>query len=394
MQKKVIYLRYIPLTQKIEQDFYLRTLIDNGICVEYWDISKLFDFVPSDLETYESSIQIKVRKFASYKDLKDAISINRDSLFWLIMTLEPRLFRLWFILSKYNCKKIVFANLPVAFKSAVKASYDIFNPRLLLNRMINVLMRTLIKTGILRGYEYMFLGGSEGWRGVGLIKPSMLNTVNILKVHSIAYNNYLKVREKHPIIKGKYIVFLDQYLPFHPDNAICGLVPPPPDIYYSVINKALEVLERYYNIPVIIAAHPKALKYHDTNFYNGRDVIFYNTENLIVNSELVVLHNSTALSTAIISQKNILFLEATCIEKVNKSFNDDILYLSSYLDFPCLKAESLSIELLQEINRTTTENQFIYEDYKRCYLTSYENNSILNETLIPQIISKIFEDNE
>ena len=172
------------------------------------------------------------------------------------------------------------------------------------------------------------------------------------------------------------------------------MVPPPPDIYYSVINKALDVLERYYNIPVIIAAHPKALKYHNTNFYNGRDVIFYNTENLIVNSELVVLHNSTALSTAIISQKNILFLEATCIEKVNKSFNDDILYLSSYLGFPCLKAESLSTELLQEINRPTTENQFIYEDYKKSYLTSYENNSILNETLIPQIISKIFEDNE
>lgn len=38
---KIIYIRYIPLTRKIYDDFYMQDVIANGIEVEYWDISRM-----------------------------------------------------------------------------------------------------------------------------------------------------------------------------------------------------------------------------------------------------------------------------------------------------------------------------------------------------------------
>ena len=39
---KIIFVRYVPLTKKIVEDFYMRDLIGFGYKVEYWDITKLF----------------------------------------------------------------------------------------------------------------------------------------------------------------------------------------------------------------------------------------------------------------------------------------------------------------------------------------------------------------
>ena len=61
MQNKVVFLRYIPLTQKIEHDFYIRELVDNGISVEYWDLSQMFDFIPSNLEVYKPTCSVQVK---------------------------------------------------------------------------------------------------------------------------------------------------------------------------------------------------------------------------------------------------------------------------------------------------------------------------------------------
>ncbi len=389
MQNKVIFIRYLPLTKQVEQEFYFSDILQAGICVEYWDISKLFSFIPENVETYESKLNFKYITFQSYAELRKAIKLNSTALFWSIMTLETRIFKLWILLSRYKCKKIVFANLPIAFGSAVNGDVRYFSPKVLFQGISNVLMRTMIRLNIIKGYEYILMGGSEGWRGIGLIKPDMINKSNIIKVHSIAYNNYLRFKECSPLLTTNYTVFLDQYLPFHPDNLICGLTPPDPKKYYAVINKALDIIEDYYGQPIIIAAHPKAIKYYKHNYFNGRTVLFNVTDNLIIHSDRVLLHNSTALSTAIVARKSLLFIESQHIESVNKDFNDDIRYLAALLKSPCVIAESLTIEDLKKIENDSRTRIFDYEVYKKLYLTSIDNDAILNEITIPKAIHEI-----
>lgn len=385
---KVVYIRYLPLTREIEQKFYFEALLQAGFEVEYWDISKLYSFVPRDTECYQSQLNIRQYSFHSYKELACQLKANKKALFWSIMTLEYRLWRLWWLFNKYQCKKIVLAHLPIAFGSLMTRP-SLFKKNIVIPRCMNLLMKICIQARILRGYEYVFMGGAEGWRSIGLMGRNMLKSSKIFPIHSMDYDNFVQLSQKNLYhSSNKYIIFLDQYLPFHPDNMICGLVPPDPDEYYKVMNHVFDVIEEKYKLPVVIAAHPKALKYHHFNYYGGRDVIFGKTMDLILSSELVVLHNSTSVATAIMAQKPLLFIDAECIEKANVCFNNDILSLSKLFSSPCLRAETLTSGLLPDL--CNMHNTFDLTAYKMKYLSCLPDDSMRNKDAVVKAINEIF----
>lgn len=392
MERKVIYIRYIPLTAHIQNEFYFNALVNAGIKVEYWDISALYSFIPQNIENYQSNIRIKQIYFKSFSELQQQIKQNKHALFWSIMTLELRLWKLWILLNMYNCKKVVLAHLPIAFGSTVELNKEKYNIKSFLRKPINFFINSIFKYKIINGYEYVFLGGSEGWKVIGLCGNIIINQCKVYKIHSIDYNKFIKKSSINNATKDEYIVFLDQYLPFHPDNVICGLTPPNPIEYYTTLNKAFNIIENKYKIPIIIAAHPKALKYKDVNYYNGRKVIFNKTEELILSSSLVLLHNSTSVSTAIMAKKPMLYLSMDCLGRVNKSFNDDIIYLSKLFSSPCLCAEKISNNDLINLDNLV-KTDFDYKSYKSKHLTSLDNDSLRNEEIIVEAINDIFNHN-
>ena len=392
MERKVIYIRYLPLTAHIEQEFYFNALIKNGIEVEYWDISALYPFIPQNLENYQSCLKIKQVYFNSFSELEKQIEQNKNALYWSIMTLEMRLWKLWLLFNKYNCKKVVLAHLPIAFGSSVGSTNKKYKLKTLFIRLKYFIIKNIFKYKIVKGYEYVFLGGSEGWRTIGLCGDIIINQCGVYKIHSIDYDKYIQRISKQNKENNNYIVFLDQYLPFHPDNAICGLTPPDSIEYYTALNNIFNVIELKYNMPIVIAAHPKAIRYKDKNYYDGRKVIFNKTEELILSSNLVILHNSTSVSTAIMANKPMLYLSMNCIEKVNKTFNDTIKYLSNLFCSSCLCVEDSIIDDLPDIFKNSTE-EFDFNLYKYKYLTSLNNDSLRNEDIIVEAINDIFDRN-
>ena len=72
MIQKVVFFRYLPLTKKVYQDFYMKELMDAGLNVEYWYLPFILD-TPKDVENYNNAC---VRILDSYKALTLKIREN------------------------------------------------------------------------------------------------------------------------------------------------------------------------------------------------------------------------------------------------------------------------------------------------------------------------------
>lgn len=113
----------------------------------------------------------------------------------------------------------------------------------------------------------------------------------------------------------RYMVFLDEYLPHHPDFFLHGLETIPPEVYYATLNRAFDRLEAIAGMPVVIAAHPKAS--YQANPFGGRAVHFGVTDVLAKHSQTVLAHGSTAVSFAVICHRPVILLHSEEIRRVH-----------------------------------------------------------------------------
>ncbi|MDO3642473.1 hypothetical protein [Mucilaginibacter sp. L3T2-6] len=123
------------------------------------------------------------------------------------------------------------------------------------------------------------------------------------KTDSISYfdvENYAVAQTTPRIINEKYIVFLDIYLPSHPDIARLRKRSISPELYYKKINAAFDKIEHQTGCEIIIAAHPKALY---TNEFGSRRVISGKTAELVLHSEMVLDHSSLSINYAVQANK-------------------------------------------------------------------------------------------
>jgi hypothetical protein len=130
---------------------------------------------------------------------------------------------------------------------------------------------------------------------------------------------------------NKYILFLDEYLPLHPDTILLGIKTIKPNDYYPELNKYFDFVEKKYGLPVIIAAHPKALKYHDKNYFNGRQVLFNQTAALTKDALFVIAHDSTSVNYPIYFNKKIHFITSNNIMNDIAEVHWNTLNFAKYL---------------------------------------------------------------
>jgi len=376
--KKVVFLRYLPLTQKISKDFYFEEISESGIKVEYWDVSFILEGV-SQIGEFKSEV---TRHFSCYKDVKNAIkSENRDStLFVLIMTYNGDVLRLYSLLSRYKCILSAFGRntfpTPAFSRNAILSSFVIsrrFVKKLILNKL-SVLAKRL---RFVKGYDIMFLAGEKGVEGIGRVTPEEVEKAEVVKINSDDYDRSLTLKEQGNVINFKYAVFLDEYLPLHQDLEIVGMKSISADFYYRDLNKTFDKIEKKYGIRVIIAAHPKAVRYKSEDFFYGRKVVWGKTSELCKNCEFVLAHDSTSVNYAVIYNKAIVSLISNDIESVSPVIANSIKAFSSYLntsivyiDNPVLDNLKLSIDSVS------------YNHYKYDFLTSAETESNLTSSIL------------
>lgn len=133
-------------------------------------------------------------------------------------------------------------------------------------------------------------------------------TTEVLWAHTFDYDLYLKERDI-PFTERPIAVFLDEYLPFHPDFIRAGVQPPVnADRYYPLLNKFFSRVEQELELEVVIAAHPRSNYENLPDYFEGREWVRGKTIKLVKEGQLVLTHSSTALNLTNLFYKPVIFL--------------------------------------------------------------------------------------
>jgi hypothetical protein len=120
----------------------------------------------------------------------------------------------------------------------------------------------------------------------------------VIPAHSWDYDTLLRTAPSGETADLPQAVYLDQYLPFHPDAIAMGYRAPDPALHYRQLESLFRRIETEYGLEVVVAAHPRA-DYSDKPFaYPGRRIVFGRTVQLIAESRLTLGYVSTALGIA------------------------------------------------------------------------------------------------
>lgn len=153
-------------------------------------------------------------------------------------------------------------------------------------------------------------------------------------INHVDYEKYLEVKAQHKCRKDKYIVYVGQYFPLHPEYAMVepnvdfkALVEP----FYKSLNAFFDHLEETYQCPVVIAEHPSGN--NQGNPYNGREVVFYQTAELIRDSYAACMHCTNAFSMVALFDKPVAILTCDALQ-VSRNLGGRTAKFSSILNAP------------------------------------------------------------
>lgn len=254
---------------------------------------------------------------------------------------------------------------------------DLINQILSINSILGN-MKKIIKSFIKKPYyDYSLVtSGSK----------SAVKAKKYLNIHSIKYDEYLNEKETSPELNYKYAVFLDQYVPHHPDIIhYWKQESVEPKKYFQNLNNFFDLIEKKYNLKVVISAHPKAD--YDKDTFNGREVIKYKTPNLIKFSEFVMLHSTTSVANVILANKPSIFLYyQEMLEKGSKLWTIAAINLSKELHAPLVDLENITKD-----NLKLAYNEKAYQNFKYKYLVNKQLEHKSNEQIVLEFL-KTLED--
>jgi hypothetical protein len=359
----------MPLTKRIYNDYYFEELQNNDFKVEYLDITAIF-YPHLEAEHFDYQNTIYVENYVSFEDYLKKQDI-KNTLFISILTYIGLFLKVYLLLKKYKCISAVFArdNVPEPDLPFFKLKALTLKRLILFSQSIFAYL--FKKTGLVKPYDYIFTAGTVGYLTIGKGAEIDLRKAKEIKMNSIDYGYYLASRGSKSLIDGEYCLFLDQYIPYHNDFKMFGKKTVNAERYYDYLNRFFDRIEEMLNIPVVIAPHPKALKYQEKNFFNGRKVIFDKTNKLIEHSSLVMAHDSTAVFFAVMYKKKTIFLIYDEYKKLIPSGYEKMKLFSEMMDGSIVAIDKdVPINLPRNTIEDTKRNNILYK-----YLTSKETEN-------------------
>lgn len=193
---------------------------------------------------------------------------------------------------------------------------------------------------------------------------------DVIAYRSLDYDSFL--RQKKMLKSDKrskdYVLFLDQFWPFHPDfRALDKVIPLAEDYYRDHLEVLFSFIEKTLGKRIVIALHPKAEIDLAKQIYGKRELIKNETLNLISGASFVLGHYSTSLIFALALKKPIGLIG---FDQLSKKHSFYIKNLVTHFDFPYLVLGNNSEErmrfffneLQKQKNETLNIQKYIAED--------------------------------
>lgn len=372
-----------PFNQRDFQRYGIELLLGNGFDVEVWDLSNILN--PRLTKSYEPPDPIDWSGCRIFNDKKIALekirSLPSDTFIINLIGYTPKSFWEYRAISSSQAGYAVHvANaLPSLEMDRKKGVFSFYLKKLseVTGKKLFILIRNLA--------TYRFYHLPLTWLG---IRPASLilaggeqclkyhsypvnKSTEILWAHTLDYDLYLRERD-NSFTERQIAVFLDEYLPFHPDFIKIGIQPPiAAEKYYPLLNDFFSLLERRLELKIVIAAHPRSHYDELPDYFGGRECTKGKTIELVRESRLVLAHCSTALNFANLFHKPVIFLTSSDLDK--SRYGAFIRTMANWFgENPICMDGDITIDW----GRKLAVNIGHYEHYRRAYIKTEQSEDI------------------
>ena len=300
-------------------------------------------------------------------------------------------FIIYCILKIYNLPILVAVSPQIA-SAQIKKDYYYFISKLLNNffkiRLIYFYTNFHIFSFLNRFIKFSKIISLKS--GYGKTNNFIHGNIEYLNSNSFDASNHLTLKNKKNLIQKNYILYLDSPTPyFKGDRYILGEYYKKNEIenwYYNLVI-FFNNLENIFNSKIIIIPHHKNKGFENT-YFNQFEINHKNDASirLSANCKFIISKGSTAISSAIINYKPIIFIYSSWY-KNNKNYIKNLFYLTKLLD-----AKAINIEkyIDKEISNSLSVNKKKYDLYKYKFLTHKNIENTPNYKIIKDVIKKIF----
>ena len=255
-------------------------------------------------------------------------------------------------------------------------SYKIlFFYRIISNRILKLIFEK-IKSIFIRRKKGNYLTDILFYAGDDTLKLNDLkNKYFFKKIPSPSYDYDISLRQKKfkkRIIKKRYAVFLDSMIMHHQDYKYNykDIDVPVTTKYFKEMNDFFEIIEKKFNLEVVIALHPNCFIKNYSKFFCNRKCIKFNTARLVKNSLFVFSHaSSTAINFAIIYRKPLVYIITDEMKNNYLTYKRYLIkkkiFKHNFLNISSIKANMLSKKF--KIDTVS------YNNYYKNYINSCSN---------------------
>jgi hypothetical protein len=372
---KILYISQIPLSESIIKRWEMEDIANHKIEWEYLDIGSLLR------NDYQRDVILhpKEKIIQNLEELKEILQNHKKCICISLVNLSTESYHLFKLLKKLRVYTAYFdwGHIPTLNDNFFKKIYS---------RNIIYLMKQLLfiikKTISLRfKYDLIFQAGLTG----NLNKFSK----KIIPINYADIESYIDAGQGK---NSEYILFLDSNICDHPDTLEAEFKINK-DLYLMQVNKYFSFLEGLLKKRIIIAGHPTS-KYCSNDF-DGREIFYNQTAELVRDSFLVISHQSTSVAYPILYKKRIIFLGLRVMEKLK--FDNPIkimICLSKKLKTEFVYADDINKE--EDINLSTqfSINNSAYDKFIHDYLSVLGPNFPRNkDIIIPTLLKVLMEKN-
>ena len=376
MKKKLlIVLVFFPLTKYYFKKFYFKK--NKKWKIKYWNLLGLYN--EKIYKKFSNNNIIKNKQFININSLSDLQSEFRKlPKFFHYISYVPRSIQFSLIdrmLKIYGGRKslIRFSGLinsitindqvgfilkNLSFKLLVKILFSFF-------RKINF----FIANDIISAKPKTIFAPNQLWLNNFKRKYP---TSKLIETFDYEYQIFRYFKKK--IYKKKYIVFVDQMadLPFDEQVLHNKKHYLDKNKYWTNLNIFLNFCEKKFRLKSIIAAHPRRDKKDLPNI--DKRFIFNKTPQLIKDSALVVLHQSTAISLAVLFKKPMVLLtldefekmlgRVVEIKKISKELNLNLINLDKFNNKKNKKLDKNKLKIDNKKYQTYLDNHIKFKNNK------------------------------
>ena len=384
--KKLVFLFITPFLDAFINKYCLWELIELEYRVVIIDLSKILEnkYYNSTSARVAKDTRFEIIQIGHMKQLEKFIKKNvLSSFFFPMFEYIYSARKVFKLLTEYDCNYIYVNTLvsPLFYSQGDNKGIKLTKERLMFSHVRAAIFHRITRK-IVSHKEAMaifFCGknGEEFYFAEGACGKDTRRHY----LYAFDYENLIQAKSVNDS-QGSYYVFIDQYIPFHPDNTVHKNIHIDPDTYYKEVGEMLDCLSETTGAKVMIASHPQA-NYEDKEYFRNYEILYGKTAELVKNARFICTHFSTAAIYAVMLDKPLILLNPPCLHSIEHFQNatDKLTEITGIL--PVDQIRDAEINKCMKINR---------ENYGRCMTDNIASENPNMEYLWKRIMDFVMED--